>query len=83
MTNLKKLVATVTLMGIIIIGAKDANAGFLMSDLTDGNTETCTEIKDTKDDFGVIYNLTGVIYNLTGVIYNLTGSDKNIDTNCG
>jgi hypothetical protein len=84
MKNLKKLIATLTLTGIIILSTTNAQAGLMMSDLTDGDTPNpCTEKvekTDTKVDHGIIVNLTGIIVNLTGIIVNFT---KDTPTDCG
>lgn len=85
MKNLKKLIATVTLTGIIILGTTNAQAGLLMSDFagTGDTNQPCTtkvEKKSSKRyDNGIIVSLTGIIVSLTGIIvsYNET------PTNCG
>jgi hypothetical protein len=73
MKNLKKLVATATLMGIIIIGVTNVNAGIIVS-LSD--KQQCTEIDDTKVDNGIIVSLTGIIVSLTGIIVSYNDSPQ-------
>ena len=65
MTNLKKLMMTAAMMGIIITGLTSAKAGILLSDFTSTDAQTTTEAKDDK---GVIVTFTGVIVTLMGVI---------------
>ena len=84
MRNLRNLLATFTLVVVLLVTASTAKAGLLVSDLTGGNTETpCSETKvDTKINWGVIINgFTGVIINgFTGVIIN---DITDTNTNCG
>lgn len=68
MKNLRNLMAMVTLMAVLMIGASTTNAGILMSDL---NKEQCTETSnDKKSDWGiVITGFTGiVITGFTGIV---------------
>lgn len=85
MKNLRNLLATVTLMTILMVGASTAKAGILMSDNVADRGKTsqpCQEGKDdTKVDSGIIVHLTGIIVHLTGIIVHVTGTDTN--TNCG
>ena len=79
MKNLRNLMATITLMAILMIGASTAKAGFLVSDFAQrDNTNPCNE----KSYKGIlITDLTGIlITDLTGIlITDLTDSQ----TNCG
>lgn len=80
MKNLKKLIATVTLTGIIIIGATNARAGLMLSDFVDGDQEQsqpCQENNENKVDWGIIITNFGII------ITNIIGMDDNTETNCG
>jgi DNA/RNA endonuclease YhcR with UshA esterase domain len=80
MKNLRNLLATVTLMAVMMIGAVNANAGLLVSDFTGTPTEDpCSE---TKVDSGIIVTgFTGIIVTgFTGII--VTGAVDS-DTNCG
>lgn len=92
MKNLKNLLAAVTLMAVLMIGASTAKAGLLVSDFTGSAPETpCTETNDdTKLDWGVIVNgATGVIVNgFTGLLVSdFTGvivvGATDPDENCG
>jgi lipopolysaccharide export LptBFGC system permease protein LptF len=65
MTNLKKLMMAAAMMGILIAGFTSANAGILIANITDNESQTTTEAKDDK---GVIVLLTGVIELFKGVI---------------
>ncbi len=51
MKNLKKILASLTLAGIIMMGVTSANAGLLLSDFAGGSNEPCSE---TKSDTAVI-----------------------------
>jgi hypothetical protein len=86
MKNLKKLIATLTLTGIIILTTTNVQAGMLMSDLAgrDNRTQPCsekTEKTDTKVNHGIIVSFTGIIVSLTGIIVSFTKDDA--PTNCG
>ena len=66
MTNLKKLMMTATMAGILLSGLTSAKAGLMLSDFRSTDAPVVTE---TKEDKGVILDLTeGIILNLTGVI---------------
>ena len=83
MKNLRNMLAAILLIMALMVSATSANTGILVSDLSDQNTQPCTETKDdTKLDWGVIVTgLTGVIVTgFTGVI--VTGAvDTQVD--CG
>jgi hypothetical protein len=71
MTNLKNLLATITLLAVIVLGTTSANAGLLMSDFSNsGNGDPCTENGDVKLDMGIIVaGITGIIVaGRTGII---------------
>lgn len=71
MKNLRNILATFLLVTTLMVSATSAKAGLLVSDLTNQNTQICTETKeDSKPDWGVIVTgLTGVIVTgFTGVI---------------
>jgi aspartokinase len=67
MTNLKKLMMTAAMMGIIMAGLTSANAGILLTDSASNNAQTTTEAKEDK---GIV--ITGfigiVITGLTGIV---------------
>jgi hypothetical protein len=65
MTNLKKLVMTVAMMGILIVGFTSANAGILIANITDNESQTTTEAKEDK---GVVVFFTDVVVFLSGVV---------------
>jgi glucose uptake protein GlcU len=66
MTNLKKLMMTVAMMGILIAAFTTAKAGILITDIKGIDAQTTTEAKEDKE---TILDLIGVIVvNLTGVI---------------
>jgi hypothetical protein len=67
MTNLKKLVMTVAMMGFLVAGFTTAKAGILLTDSASNNAQTTTEAKDDKGV--IILTLTeSIILSLTGVI---------------
>ncbi len=73
MKNMRNLLATVTLMAILMIGASTAKAGIIMNDgLKNDAPKPCTE---TKTDSGVL--VTG----FTGVL--VTGAVDNTPVDCG
>ena len=83
MKNLKNLLATITLMAVLLISAANAKAGILMSDLKSNDVPSCTETKDnTKANWGiVITNFTGiVITSFTGIVIT---SATDTPVNCG
>lgn len=81
MKNIKNIIATLVLVGILSVSSTFAKGGLLLSDFAgDGQNaqQTCVEDKESKD--------WGVIVYLTGVIVYLTGNDsqtKEGNTNCG
>lgn len=83
MKNLRNTLASTLLIMALMVSTTSAKAELLASDLSDQNTQLCTETKDdTKFDWGVIVTgLTGVIVTgFTGVI--VTGAvDTQVD--CG
>ncbi len=83
MKNIKKLVATITLAGIIIIGVTNANAGVLVGDFSKDDTNPCSEQVETKVDSGIIVSLTGIIVSFTGIIVSFNDDAKEAPTNCG
>lgn len=71
MTNLKNLLASITLAAVIILGTMSANAGILVSDFVkSGNDNPCTANDDVKLDMGIIVaGITGIIVaGRTGII---------------
>lgn len=72
MKNLRNLMATITLMAVLMIGASTANAGILLTDgLKSDAPQPCTEKQgETKTDWGiVITSFTGiVITSFTGIV---------------
>ncbi len=93
MNNLKKLFATVALTGIIILGAKNAQAGVLLSDFNKkADSRPCaekTEKTSTRTgsynlpDFGILASGFGIIISgLTGIII-ADGAKDTPNTNCG
>ena len=88
MKTLKKLAATLTLAGIIIIGVtNNANAGMLLSDFTGGSDTPapCEERADTKVDSGIIVSLRGIIVSFTGIIVSYGDVEQKPETrtDCG
>ena len=83
MKNLRNLLATVTLMGILMISASTAKAGILLTDdFVKTESQPCEEMKDdTKVDSGIIVHLTGIIVHFTGIIVHIAETDSNTD--CG
>ena len=66
MTNLKKLMMTAVMMGIIITGLTSAKAGSFNVGLRNNDIQTTTE---AKDDRGILVTLTGIIITgLTGIV---------------
>jgi hypothetical protein len=84
MKSLKNLLATVTLIAVLMISASTAKAGIMMTDdLKSTNPQPCSETKeDTKTDWGiVITSFTGiVITSLTGIVIT---SAIDTQVNCG
>ena len=88
---LKKSIATVFVIGIIMMGASHAKAGILMSDFTSGSEKTertqtsdngCSLTDDKKEsDGGVIIRLFKSVFGkeLKDVVFG----DDNTPTNCG
>jgi hypothetical protein len=91
MTNLKNLLASITLLAVIVLGTMSANAGILVSDLNGpSNGDPCTANDDIKLDMGIIVaGITGIIVaGRTGII--VAGRDGIVvagkgdaNTNCG
>lgn len=72
---MKKLFATLGLMGVILIGSSTAQAGLLMSDFTGKNTkQTCSQksrtSSKTNKSWGIfVTSFTGIIVaGFTGII---------------
>lgn len=88
MKNLRNLLATVTLMAIIMIGATNANAGLLMSDFAGDSSDPCAESTGKSDDTNWSVIVTGftsvIVTGFTSVIVTglANGGDDN-NTNCG
>lgn len=62
MTNLKNLLATITLLAVIVLGTTSANAGLIMSDFAGQGNDPCSESGDVKLDMGIIVaGITGII----------------------
>ena len=84
MKNLKKMIAALGLTTAIAMTASTAKAGFLLTDLTDGDTnQPCTEKTDTsKTDWGfILTDATGVVvHGFTGIII-VGATDTPVD--CG
>jgi hypothetical protein len=87
MTNLKNLLATITLLAVVVLGTTSANAGLIMSDFTgQGNNNPCTANDGVKLDMGIIVaGITGfIVAGRTGII--VAGRDGIIvagKDNCG
>lgn len=82
MKNFKNILATITLTGIIIVGASTAKAGFLVSDFAQHDNQPCTETSNTGI---LISGLTGILISgYTGIIVTdgaaQTGGDDEL---CG
>ncbi len=80
MKSIKKLLATATLIGIIIIGATTTKAGIIVS--YNETNKPCTQTTDTKVNNGIIVSLTGIIVSLTGIIVSFS-DDSKAPTECG
>jgi hypothetical protein len=83
MKNLRNLLATITLMAILVMSASTAKAGIMLSDLSGGDTQSCTaEKNNSKVDWGIVLTgFTGIVLTgFTGIV--LTGA---VDTpaDCG
>ena len=76
MKNLRNLLATVTLMAVLMISASTAKAGILLSDgLKSNDPQPCTKTNgDTKTDWGI------VITSFTGIVIT---SAVDTPTDCG
>ena len=72
MKNLKRLAATITLTGIIMMGVSSAKAGILMSDLT--GTQNCAganaQAVDSAGVTGIIlHDIVGIIvHDIVGIL---------------
>ena len=80
MKNCKKIIATLTMVGIIMMGVTATNAGILMSDFTgaDNNPAPCS-LDNSKGDFiGIIVGgFTGIIVGgFTGVSVEPVNNDE-------
>lgn len=91
MTNLKNLLATITLLAVIVLGTTSANAGLIMSDFVNpGSDDPCSEQGDVKLDMGsIIAGITGIVVaGRTGIVVAgrdgivVAGKDDT-NTNCG
>jgi hypothetical protein len=83
MKNLRNLLATITLMAILVVSASTAKAGIMLTDLRNGDMQPCTETKgETKTNWGiVITSFTGiVITSITGIVIT---SAADTTVNCG
>jgi hypothetical protein len=83
MKNVKTLLASVVLLAVVLISSTTSNAGILMTDLTEGDKEPCTQtIEKDKPDWGiVITGFTGiVITGFTGIV--ITGATDTTE-DCG
>lgn len=90
MKNIKKIVTTLSLAGIIMMGVTATNAGIIMS----GRTETKPCTPETKVDHGIIMSgytgiimsgFTGIIMSgFTGILYSdLSGSEGCVRVDSG
>ncbi len=70
MKKLQKIVASFTLVTILLFGSTFANAGIIVAGLNDSDAEPCTEKIDVKLDHGIIVaGFTGIIVaGFTGII---------------
>jgi len=72
MKNLRNLLATITLMAVLMISASIAKAGIMMTDgLKNGEPQPCTETKgDTKTNWGIIVQgfMGIIVQGYTGII---------------
>jgi hypothetical protein len=83
MKNLRNLLATMSLMAVLMVSTSTAKAGILMSDLRSGDTQPCTEIKkddSTKVDSGILVTFTGILVTFTGILVTFS-DDSQVD--CG
>lgn len=83
MKNLRNILATVTLMAILMIGTSTASAGILMTDeLVKSEPAPCTETKiNEKVNSGIVVHLTGIILGFTGIVVHVTDIEPTIE--CG
>lgn len=84
MKKLQKIVASFTLLTVLLFGSTFANAGIIVAGLNDSDvdSEPCTEKVEVKLDHGIIVaGFTGIIVaGFTGII--VAGAvDTNVD--CG
>jgi hypothetical protein len=83
MKNLRNLLATITLMAILMVNASTVRAGILMTDdLKVADPQPCVENKDdpTKVDSGILVTLTGILVTFTGILVTLKNDTQ---TDCG
>ena len=85
MKNLKNLMAAMTLLAVLVLGTGSVNAGILVSDFTNQNSDPCAENNDTKQNSGILMgDLVGII--ITGmrggiIITGMKGDTTQV--NCG
>lgn len=85
---MKKLLATISLMTVLMVGSVFADGGLVLGDLAGNGQNPCSEPQKDKGwinaDYGIIVNgFTGIIVNgFTGIIVNGL-SDDSTTVNCG
>jgi hypothetical protein len=83
MKNLRNLLATITLMAVLIVSASTARAGILMTDgLKADDPQPCVETKgdSTKVDSGILVTFTGILVTFTGILVTFKNDTQ---TDCG
>ncbi len=79
MKNLRNLLATITLMAVLMISASTARAGILLTDLRGSDTQPCAETKNEapKVDSGILVTFTGILVTFTGILVTFSDDAQN------
>lgn len=69
MKNLRNLLATISLLAVMVISATSVNAGIMMSDRSNPSDGSCGDSSDIKFDISILDSIAGIIVaGRTGII---------------